>query len=588
MLRNFAADESSVPLSERNAVSRFLMREYGKAAPSFEWRQLTRFQDRDHAHLTYDLYHRGRRVVGRRLKVHYNRKGYVEYASSDWQAPFSVGGDSDIAARKALVREGLRRDFVGKYGVEPGRLELEPVIWMGEKGDRAVPGFEVTLSKHQIGILRRFIVDENGKRLFESRIFRSANVYRTDPDTEALQNLALPSLTAPGTTLESTYFHVRRDVLPANTTLVDVDPTHDFSGDAGHVDSPAPGTAVGTYDYDCAGLLDTDCPIQGLEAVNVYYHLQTFRERLDTYFTTLGATVTFPSDPLEVIINSVSVDLYQDGDPSDDGNNAAYVFVPCRDDMPSIERCLVFLRPETIAGASVCGAGPTTLLSIAREALVSVHEYQHYVTDTMAGLVPGTSGYNVGDALHEGYSDYMAASHVSFMVGSDVTVVGGYAFQNCAAIQRDVGTLLPYDPDSTETGPHYYGLSWASGLWQMRQNLGVAAADLIVLKSLLLIPTSPGFVDAVESLVQADKALNDGANVAYIRQLFYQGVQFVGGNTGHFRDVDAGLVEVGLRSCAAAPRPSDSNASALASWILFFLWLASSVIAARAWRRSVP
>lgn len=228
--------------------------------------------------------------------------------------------------------------------------------------------------------------------------------------------------------------------------------------------------------------------------------------------------------------------------------------------------------------------GATTFFHTAREAVVAVHEYQHYVTDQIAGLIAGQSVRTVGDALHEGYSDYMAASHISETAARTVTKVGEYVFQQCddanPAIIRDIGTIKVYDPDNLESAPHVYGWSFASGLWKLRTQLGREAADLLALKSLFLLPVEPGFMDAVEAVVQADKTLFAGANVATIRQIFYNEVHFLGGQTGQFRDVDKAILEVGLHSCASAPyRRHPATA-----WVLFGvlgLWLGVTTLLGR-------
>jgi hypothetical protein len=284
----------------------------------------------------------------------------------------------------------------------------------------------------------------------------------------------------------------------------------------------------------------------------------------------LGASSSFSTDPLNVIINSLRSDFNRNGTGTDDANNAAYLNEPCGDDIP---RCLVFLRPAVPSEGLCVGI---QLYDLAREALVIAHEYQHYVTDLITRMVPGTlSKAVVGDALHEGYSDYLAASHVSAASGSSVSKVGEYAFQYCKAFVRDVSVLRVYtdnlgssgsDPTS-DADPHNSGLSWASGLWKLRDELGVEKTDLIVMGSLFYLSTKPSFVEAVEALVQADGSLNGGNNSERIRNLFYTEVKFLGSSTDVFRDPARGIVEVGLRGCAHGPSGRGSFGGA------GFLWL---------------
>ncbi len=570
LLRQFAADDPEGDQGEARAVSEFLDREYGAFRPDFSWRRVSRFVDKTHTHLFFALQYRGRAVENRNLKVHYNRRGFIEYASSDWSVPISVSTDAESGARLRERRREISQAFADKFGRPPGRLELRPVIWVSRDSTRATPAFEVVLGDERRGIFRTFFIDEKtGTNLQEKITVRFAEAFRINPDAEARQTVTLPGLAGGATTLSSSYFHVRRDEISGGTsTLREVDPTANFSGTGGYFDDPTPAQ----YAANCTGSTATSCPNQGFEAVNVYYHLESFRERLRDYFTALGATVTLPADPLPVIVNSLSVDVDGDGDGSTEANNAAYIAQPCRDSEPAMTRCLVFLQPAAGSSAT-CGDGIKQFFSVAREAVVVVHEYQHYVTDSLTGMTMGQTQTNVGDALHEGFSDYFAASHVSQLVGSSVTAVGAYAFQNCSAIIRDIGTVKVYDKDSLETGPHYYGWSWASGLWKLRQEVGATVMDKIALKSLFLLSTTPGFMDAVEALVQADKALNNGANAARIREVFYDEVKFIGGETGQFRDIGAGVIEMGLRSCAFASARATHSASAGASGAVLVAWL---------------
>lgn len=573
LLRQFAADDvgdTGGDQSEAQAVREFLGHEFGAFAPDYEWRLASRIVDNTHSHLFYALHYRGRPVLNRNLKLHFNRHGFIEYASSDWAVPISVHFDGDTETRRRARRDDIARAFIAKFGRAPGRLELRPVVWVSRDSTRAAPAFEVVLSDERRGIFRTFFIDEKtGVNLQEKTTVRFADVFRINPDAEARQSVTLPGLAGGATSLSSSYFKVQRDELVGgSSTLKDVDPTQNFAAAGGYFDDPTPAQ----YDSDCSGSTATSCPNQAFEAVNVYFHLEGFRERLRDYFTALGATVTLPADPLPVIVNSLSVDVDGDGDGSTEANNAAYISQPCRDSDPTMTRCLVFLQPAPASSTS-CGDGVKQFFSVAREAVVVVHEYQHYVTDSITGMAMGQTQTNVGDALHEGFSDYFAASHVSQVVGSSVTAVGAYAFQNCAAIIRDIGTVKVYDKDSLETGPHYYGWSWASGLWKLRQEFGASVMDKITLKSLFLLSTTPGFMDAVEALVQADKALNSGANAARIRTVFYEEVKFIGGQTGQFRDVGAGVVEVGLRSCAFAASRATHSASAGASGAVLVAWL---------------
>lgn len=564
LLHGFAVDNSA----DHQSVDGFLQAHFGAHSPDFQWRILHQIVDAQHTHLTYQLFYQGIRVADRRLKIHFNHAGYVEYASADWRTVFSVDAHFSSAVRAQRLAE-VKQRFAARYAQPADRVELDPVIWLNAEQDRVTPAYEVVLTCAARRIYRRFLIArDTGERLAERPVARYADVYKSSPLGGASTDpVTLPGLTS-GTSLTSPYFHVRRDQLSGGVSSPnEVDPAGAYVGSI--TASPA------TYSASCFSASTTGCPNQAFDAVNVYYHVESFRERLAGYFTTLGANVTFPADPLAVLVSAQSVDTNGDGLTYNDTNNAAYLNVPCHSTDASTSRCLVIL-PPAVASSTTCGDN-VTFYPLGREALIPVHEYQHYITDTLTQMPMGENAYNVGDALHEGFSDYMAASHVSQDAGVDVTLVGAYAFQNCTSIQRDVAVLKVYDKDSSDPGPHIYGLSWASGLWRLRTELGATTVDLLTLKTLFLLPTQPGFVDAVEALVAADKALNAGVNVVRIRRLFYQEVKFIGGRTGQFRDPDKAIAEIGLRSCAAAhQRPMSPW-----TWVSACLWLLSTLAAVR-------
>lgn len=578
LLRTWTAPgDSEVYEREALATERFLAREFAHTAP-FHWKQVRRTEDTQHVHFLFELRLDTRRVVGHHLKIHFNKEGFLQYASSDWEEVGRAALPAENQANRSKRMEEIRSAFVARHGRAPGRLDLQPVIWVDRRDGHLVGAYEVVVTAQDVGVFRRYFISETtGEHLQEMRVSRgiTANIYKKSPFGAApFDSVTLPGLAGGATSLSTSELHVWRDQLNGVTSeLAEVDPTFDFS--ASITANPA------TYDADCYDPSTAACPNQGFEAQQVFYHLQSFRNRVDSLLAQLGSTVTFASDPLQVLINSRAVDVNGDLDATNDVNNAAFMTVPCRDGFAAFNQCLVFLRP--LATSSLTCGGMTTFYSLAREALVAVHEYQHYVTDSISQMESGSVGYNVGDALHEGYSDYFAATHVSQDFGSDVTLVGEYAFQNCAAVLRDVGVLTVYDKNSADPGPHSYGLSWASGLWQLRRELGAATVDAVALKSLFLLPTRPGFMDAVEALVQADLALNQGANRTRIRELFYDEIKFIAGYTGQFRDTGRAVVEMGLRSCASVPAVPGANGWATALTLLTWIWVTLGL--GRQWRK---
>jgi hypothetical protein len=184
--------------------------------------------------------------------------------------------------------------------------------------------------------------------------------------------------------------------------------------------------------------------------------------------------------------------------------------------------------------------------------------------------------------LHEGYSDYFGASQISGLSGQTVTKVGEYAFQQCTPIQRDLATVRVFNNSGVESDPHVAGLSWASGLWKLRTEMGQATMDKIAIKSQFFLSTKPGFAEAVEALVKADKALNSGSHVARIRQLFYDEIKLGGVPSGMYRDSGSGVYEMGFRSCSHSERKE--SPLPWASLLIFVLWLVVTLQMGKKWR----
>jgi len=329
----------------------------------------------------------------------------------------------------------------------------------------------------------------------------------------------------------------------------------------------------------CTGINYT-CRNQKVDSGNVYYHLTSFRTWLDAKAASLGSQLSFPYDPIPVFVNFMAKAIQkcrktdtQYVDKTEQSNNAAYIAGPC-DDSGTVNRCLVFLRYGTV---SPCGNGDPGG-SFAREALIIAHEYQHYVTDMITGIEFGAANQlRVGDIIHEGYSDYFGASYASHNSAQDIHTVGQYAFSDkYFEEQRDLIKEGVIFSDSTAySNPHTPGWVWASALWELRDTLEATTVDLIALKSLFYLSTTPGFIDSVEALVQADRSLNGGVNEKTIRTLLFDERKFLGSLTGAFQDEDKKILKVGFQGCANVnPGNAETGFPTIG---IFLLWLISTV-----------
>ena len=262
-------------------------------------------------------------------------------------------------------------------------------------------------------------------------------------------------------------------------------------------------------------------------------------------------------------------------------NGTATVYVKYRNSSLTETKCysdtIIHARTPPRGRVTISGCdGP--IYNLAREASVVVHEYQHYVTDIISGIEFGTNAKpTVGDALHEGYSDFAAASAISHLNSTNVTLLC-VSFPACSGVRREIATLKVYEESSDSEDPHLSGLTWASALWKLRTKLvaenpatGAATVDKIALKSLYFLGTNPGFVSSVESLVKADRALNSGANVASIRTLFYTEAKFLGSSESPFKDPNTLETFVGFKGCGGIELHSHNEQSQF-SGAVFLVW----------------
>ncbi len=177
---------------------------------------------------------------------------------------------------------------------------------------------------------------------------------------------------------------------------------------------------------------------------------------------------------------------------------------------------------------------------------VVLHEYGHGISNRLVGGPANTSclGGTQAGAMGEGWSDYWAAT----FYGNGV--IGEFVTNNLTRGIRRAAYTVPANPvhDSyADLGAggfevHNDGEIWAATLWDLRQTLGAAIADRLVLQGMKFTPCSPSFLNARDGILMADQNLNGGANRCTIWQVFARhgmGVSAQGNNgTTHVAATD--------------------------------------------------
>jgi len=576
------SDRPKTRQTESEAISNFLKDNFSQLNTEGEWRENKRTSDGTHSHRHFQYFVGGRRVNGVGLSIHFNLQGWVEYAESGLDEDIFLAPEPDSPD----VREALKKIILAKMRPKMGRefssVQWEPILWRGESRTQWVSAYQVALFFENPKAERNIIVEQSsGEILAEIKKYRSAfpqQPVRLDTSVKVFKNSNIISVNQNGdeihdvvtittndnTALESSYIKVYREQLSAGTYTHRKIPPADYTGDATKYKK-----GPDDYKSECVGdeTTTSNCFNQAFDGVNAYYHINRYRTSLNSYFQALGNTTTFP-DPIAVIVNSLSI---TDGDTD---NAFYYVATSCGS---GFGRCLVFLPPSGTCKASlncrIKGCPDNSVINnLAREGFVVVHEYQHYITDIISGMEFGSGQATVADAIHEGYSDYGAATHLTELNKPTSVTLGLVALPACTGARRDVSILRVMGQSSDDSDPHFSGLSWASGLWKLRVTYDATVVDQIALKSLYFLRASPGFVSAIESLVKADQALYAGVHVDKIRQIFYNEVQFLGSAAeSPFKDVSTLEANVGFKGCSGVYL-SEFEASSSASGMACLLW----------------
>jgi len=164
---------------------------------------------------------------------------------------------------------------------------------------------------------------------------------------------------------------------------------------------------------------------------------------------------------------------------------------------------------------------PQNAPDFAEDARVIVHEYGHLMLDYQRPWILSEQG----NAIHEGFADYLAASMYADVnngfMRECVSPWAGQAFDPNNPCFRTTIELLTYPDDYRPGGdPHYNGMIWSSALWELWNILGKKVTDDIVLESHYYLSNSPTFIEAAQAIILADRNLYGGAHEDIIRDVF--------------------------------------------------------------------
>ncbi len=156
----------------------------------------------------------------------------------------------------------------------------------------------------------------------------------------------------------------------------------------------------------------------------------------------------------------------------------------------------------------------------AEDADVIWHEYGHALLESGS---PGLLG-GEGIALHEGWSDYWAASYSRMLEETGQVPVGdwrkvftwdGNQFWNGRRLD-----VQGHYPEALTGQPHTDGLIWATTMMQVYDDLGRTVTDRLNLLSHPYLSSPVTLADAAEAVIQADRDFYGGIHVPVLLQYF--------------------------------------------------------------------
>jgi hypothetical protein len=151
---------------------------------------------------------------------------------------------------------------------------------------------------------------------------------------------------------------------------------------------------------------------------------------------------------------------------------------------------------------------------------VVYHENTHGLSNRLVG--GGSSvclnGVQSG-GMGEGWGDYIAASFLNN------PVIGAYVTgDRVKGIRRAPIDSSPFTyaniKDGSLTEVHDAGEIWAATLFDLREKLGAAVTDRLVVQGMKLTPCNPTMLQARDAIIAADASLNGGANRCAIFEVF--------------------------------------------------------------------
>ena len=412
-------------------------------------------------HVRFHQYYNGIEVYGATISLHTNRSGQIRVIHSNYFPQINISTVASLTPEQAIgiaIADArafdLRKPSLASLVIFPNR----DVGQIGDYADVYRLAYRVNLHSRQPLASWEYIIDANaGEPLHRRNLLRSADgrgrVFNPNPVVALKDFMLVDQDDSDDAIPESAYTDVILSELDGS----------------GFLDGPYVSTRLTENRANEPTLVFNyfrDDP--RFEEVMVYYHVDT----IGRYVKGLGFDfVDNWQIPANVHFGMTRAGFYDDSDGSINFGDAG--------------------------------------VDVAEDAEVIVHEYGHAILDRQ---VPDINK-GEGGAIHEGFSDFLAASFFSAVSDgfSDTLVFEWAGSEDPEVATRPVNGNKRY-PEDIVGDPHADGQIWSAALWEIFEAIGREASVRLIVESHFFLSPDAEFVDGASAILIADQELNGGVN----------------------------------------------------------------------------
>jgi subtilisin-like proprotein convertase family protein len=191
---------------------------------------------------------------------------------------------------------------------------------------------------------------------------------------------------------------------------------------------------------------------------------------------------------------------------------------------------------------------------------IIAHEYTHGLSNRLVngGSTGCLNGIQSG-GMGEGWGDYLGGSFLND------PVVGAYVTGNFTrGIRRSSMSGSPFTyaniKDGSMTQVHDAGEVWSATLFKIREALGAATTDRLVVAGLKLTPCNPTMLQARDAIITADANINGGANKCALRAAFANRQMGTGASSTNHNSTSTIVLSTAIPTeCGGTPPPTGTT-----------------------------